>query len=425
MSLSFITELQAAIPENYTGAEQCEIIDRWLTDHPDKEAECRSTLKNWLLKTRELKASDIDFGAPGCAKQIWMRVFGVKKPVESLGTYSHIETAAMVLSWLSPSQKKLLFRIKSVDFSLAFALEHETTASSADNITQTEKQQIRVPEEVEARFRGSTYFDRGYLGTNFRRINDKLYTMDGLGVPAPVAQRMNLKYEKTGLVLITGITGSGKSTTLDAIIDMNNRENSGHIVIIGHPIEYVHHSKTCLVRHREVGVDVQSFEAGAIEALRQDPDIIVVGEMRDPQTIATVLEITDSGHKAFTTLHTSSAIDSIHRIIAEFPPEEQERIRNRLADVLSISMSQKLVPTIDGRLVMAKEILSADPSVQAAIRNKNIGEIYQMMVEGKKYGMCTLEQDLRELHKRGLITQQTALNYANNKKRMMQLFTLN
>jgi twitching motility protein PilT len=146
--------------------------------------------------------------------------------------------------------------------------------------------------------------------------------------------------------------------------------------------------------------------------------------MRDPQTIATVLEITDSGHKAFTTLHTSSAIESIHRIVAEFPPEEQERIRNRLADVLSVTMSQKLVPTIDGRLVMAKEILSVDASVQAAIRNSNIGEIYQMMVEGKRLGMCTLEQDLRELQKKGIITQQTAMNYANNKKRMSQLITM-
>jgi twitching motility protein PilT len=235
---------------------------------------------------------------------------------------------------------------------------------------------------------------------------------------------MNLKHEKTGLILITGITGSGKSTTLDAIIDMNNRENAAHIVIIGNPIEYVHESKSCLVRHREVGSDVLTFESGAVEALRQDPDIIVVGEMRDAQTIATVLEITDSGHKAITTLHTSSAIDSIHRIIAEFPPEEQERIRNRLADVLSVTMSQKLIPTIDGKLVMAKEILSTDASVQAAIRNKNIGEIYQMMVEGRRYGMCTLEQDLRDLHRKGIITQQTAVNYANNKKRMVQLFSM-
>jgi twitching motility protein PilT len=279
-------------------------------------------------------------------------------------------------------------------------------------------------EDGSARFRGSCYFDSGHLGTNFRRINDKLYTMEGLGIPTPVAHRVNLRYEKAGLVLITGITGSGKSTTLDAIIDLNNRENEAHIVIIGHPIEYMHRSKQCLVRHREVGPDVQSFQAGAIEALRQDPDIIVVGEMRDPKTIATVLEITDSGHKAFSTLHTSSAIDSIHRIVAEFPADEQNRIRNRLADVLSVCMSQKLVPTIDGKLVLAKEILSVDSSVKAAIRNQNIGEIYQMMVEGKRYGMCTLEQDLKELHRKGLITQQSALNYANNKKRMSQLLAM-
>jgi len=123
-------------------------------------------------------------------------------------------------------------------------------------------------------------------------------------------------------------------------------------------------------------------------------------------------------------LHTSSAIDSIHRIVAEFPPEEQDRIRNRLADVLSVCMSQKLVPTIDGKLVLAKEILSVDPSVQAAIRNKNIGEIYQMMVEGKRTGMCTLEQDLKDLLRKGIITQQNAMNYANNKKRMQQLLSM-
>ena len=136
------------------------------------------------------------------------------------------------------------------------------------------------------------------------------------------------------------------------------------------------------------------------------------------------MEITDSGHKAFTTLHTSSAIDSIHRIIAEFPPDSQERVRNRLADVLSVTMSQKLVPTVDGKLALAKEILSVDSSIQAAIRNKNIGEIYQMMVEGRRTGMCTLEQDLKELFRKGIISQQTAINFANNKKRMQQLLTM-
>jgi len=401
MPLGFSTVLQQAIPENYQGVEVCEVIDLWLKDHLEEAAECRAILKSWLLKTRAKNASDIDFGAPGCAGQIWFRIYGGKKPMEELGSFSFIESSAIILSWLTPAQTQLLFRDRSVDFSLAFDVEGGS-----------------------ARFRGSCYFDSGHLGVNFRKINDKLFTMDGLGIPQPIAQRMNLRHEKQGLVLITGITGSGKSTTLDAVIDMNNSENTAHIVIIGHPIEYRHRSKQALVRHREVGPDVRSFEAGAVEALRQDPDIIVVGEMRDAKTIATVLEITDSGHKAFTTLHTSSAIDSVHRIVAEFPPEEQDRIRNRLADVLSVCISQKLVPTIDGKLVLAKEILSVDHSVQAAIRNKNIGEIYQMMVEGKRLGMLTLEQDLRELQRKGIITQQSAMNFANNKKRMQQLLTM-
>lgn len=401
MPLSFGASLKSLVPDIYFGSELLAFLDKWLQDNPQASQEAKETLHGWLVKTRELKASDIDFGAPGSNNWVWMRVYGNKKPQKDLGEFNNLETACIILSWLSPKQKQTLFEKKSLDFSLAFDVEGE-----------------------EARFRGTAYFDRSCAAANFRRINDKIYTMEGLGIPRPIADRMNLKTEKIGLVLITGITGSGKSTTLDAIIDMNNRDNNAHIVIIGHPIEHVHKSKLSLVRHREVGVDVMSFEHGAIEALRQDPDIIVVGEMRDPRTIATVLEITDSGHKAFTTLHTSSAIDSIHRIVAEFPPEEQERIRNRLADVLSVTMSQKLVPTIDGKLVLAKEILSVDASVQAAIRNKNIGEVYQMMVEGKRYGMCTLEQDLHDLYKKGVITNKTAMNYANNKKRMLQLISM-
>jgi twitching motility protein PilT len=401
MRLSFSEALSREIPDNYQGVERCEIISQWLTHHAEREAECKDILKYILHKARELGASDVDLGAPGCSGKIWMRVYGSKNPVEDLGEFSLVDTNAIIISWLSPTQRQRLFMQKSLDFPLAFEIEGK-----------------------EVRFRGTTFFDRNSLGANFRSIDDSLLQMEDLGIPEMVANRMNLKYEKTGLVLITGITGSGKSTTLNAVIDMNNRLNSAHIVSIDSPIEYVHHSKKCLVRHREVGVDVLSFEHGAIEALRQDPDIIVVGEMRDPQTIATVLEITDSGHKAFTTLHTSSAIDSVHRIVAEFPPDSQERVRNRLADVLTVCMSQKLVPTTDGKLALAKEILCVDHSVQAAIRNKNIGEIYQMMVEGKKTGMCTLEQDLKLLYQKGAISQQTALNFANNKKRMQQLMSM-
>jgi twitching motility protein PilT len=401
MGLSFEKELSATIPAHATsGVELCEEIDQWFLKHPENREESFKLLRYLLLKMRTANASDLDLGAPGCNEYVWFRTYGYKKPIPELGKYNFVESSAIILSWLSNNQKKILYQNRSVDFSI--------------NIEEN---------KVRHRFRTTVYFDNQFPAVNFRRINETIWPLDNLNIPKPILDRMDLRYEKVGLVLVTGITGSGKSTTLDAIIDMNNRSSQQHIVIIAHPIEYVHQSRLSIVRHREVAVDVNSFHEGAIQALRQDPDIIMVGEMRDPQTIAIVLEITDSGHKTFTTLHTSSAIDSIHRIVAEFPPEEQERIRNRLADVLTVIISQKLVPTVDNKLTLAKEILSVDSSVQAAIRNKNIGEIYQMMIEGRKMGMMTLEQDLHRLYKSGIITNRTAMNFANNKVRMMQLLS--
>lgn len=401
MALSFVDQLETAIPHNYFGVELVYALDDLMQNKRDYAWEAYDLLYAWLVKMRELNASDIDFGGPGCENKIWMRIYGIKEPMKELGEFGLLESSCVILSCLTPNQKDALIANKNVDFSISLTERHGGL-----------------------RFRGTAYFDNNYLAANFRRINDTLFSMEDLGIPPPVASRMNLKYEKEGLVLVTGITGSGKSTTLDAIIDMNNRENHAHIVIIGHPIEYVHQSKKSLVRHREVNLDVSSFSRGAIESLRQDPDIIVVGEMRDALTFSTVLEIADTGHKAFTTLHTSSAIDSIHRIVAEFSGDQQDRIRNRLADVLSVIMCQKLVPTVDGKLVMAKEILSVDSSVKAAIRNKNTGEIYQMIVEGRRYGMCTMEQDLFDLVKKGSITQKVAMSFSNNKKRMQQLLSV-
>jgi twitching motility protein PilT len=400
MPLSYLEELTNTFSPYLTGLELCQAIDEWFVEHPAARREAIARLRSMLLSMRNYNASDIDFGAPGCRKENWMRVYGTKKIMPNLESMTFLESTSIILAWLTPLQKKTLYEKKSVDFSVS--LEED---------------------EGVHRFRGSVYYDRLFPAANFRRINQKVLDISNLGFPKPIADRMDLRFEKCGLILVTGITGSGKSTTLDSIIDMNNRNNSAHITIIGHPIEFIHESKQCIVRHRDVGVDVESFQRGTIEALRQDPDIIIIGEMRDPLTIATVLEITDSGHKCFTTLHTSSAIDSIHRIVAEFAADEQDRIRNRLADVLSVCVSQKLVPTIEGKLMLAKEILSVDSSVQAAIRNQNIGEIYQMMVEGKKNGMTTLEQDLYEHYRNGLITNRTAMNFANNKKRMMQLLS--
>jgi len=170
-----------------------------------------------------------------------------------------------------------------------------------------------------------------------------------------------------------------------------------------------------------VGRDVLSFKEGTIQALRQDPDIIVVGEMRDPYTIMTVLEVTDSGHKVFSTLHTSSAVESIDRIIAECPPQEQERVRLRLADTLQCVMSQKLIPGVNGKLVLAKEVMLMIPSIKAAIKNNNIDEIYQMINESGDKGMITMEQDLLGLYQQKKISLEGAVNYANNKNRMNEL----
>jgi twitching motility protein PilT len=205
------------------------------------------------------------------------------------------------------------------------------------------------------------------------------------------------------------------------MIDLNNHTVDGHIVIIASPIEFVHRSDRCIVRHREVGRDVLSFKDGAIQALRQDPDIIVIGEMRDPETIMVSLEITDSGHKVFSTLHTASAVESIDRIIGEVPPVEQERVRNRMADVLRCVMSQKLIPSLDGKRVLAREVMVMTPSVRSAIKNNNTGEIYQMIQESGEQGMTTMEQDLKRLFVQKKISLESAINFSNNKKRMQQL----
>jgi twitching motility protein PilT len=402
MSLSFTSEMMVTLPDYLTGTSRFQNINKMITFNASWRKVAYEHLRELLKKTREVQASDIDIGGPGSRKQIWFRIEGVKAPAKDLPTYSNDEITAILLSILSDDQKVILFKNKNVDFSLGIVLEEG---------------------EKPNRFRGDIYYESNTLVANFRRISQKIFTIKELEIPDQIVQRVNLHYEKAGLVLVTGITGSGKSSTLDSIVDLNNHSNDAHIIIVGNPIEYVHESDRCIIRHREIGEDVLSFREGVTQALRQDPDIIIVGEMRDPATISTVLEATDSGHKCFSTLHTSSSIESIHRIIGEFPPIEQERIRNRLADTLKVIISQKLIPDRDGKRVLAKEILSVNSSVQAAIRNSNINEIYQMVNEGRKYGMFTMEQDLFNLHKLNKITKATAMNYSNNRKRMAQLLS--
>ena len=260
-----------------------------------------------------------------------------------------------------------------------------------------------------------------HLALSLRRINASVRAFRDLGLHKSVSRLMSLEYQKRGLILITGISGSGKSSTLDSIIDANNRMSHAHIVMIADPVEYVHISQRCVVRQREVSRDVRCFEEGVIQALRQDPDIIVIGEMRNADTFNAVLEAADSGHKVFATLHTSSAVESIDRIMGESPPEEQQRIRERLANLLTCVVSQKLVNRKDGRLCLAKETMVSNAAIRSAIRTNNTEEIYQIIQQSNSEGMMTMEQDLARLYQKNIISYSEALNNANNKKRFEDL----
>lgn len=371
---------------------------------PDRDRiELSAHLDQLLHYMVENEASDMDFGGPAANEHVWFRIDGEKRPHEQVGTYTVDEASFLLLCQLNARQTKILFDEYAVDFSRMIDLGGGR--------------------EGRHRFRCALYFDYDKLAISVRAITNEVRPIKSIGFHPVIERALMFQYERDGLTLVTGVTGSGKSTTLDAIIDANNKDVAAHIVIIGHPIEYMHESKRCIVRHREVGKDVGSFKDGIVQALRQDPDMVVIGEMRDPATISAALEITDSGHKVFSTLHTSSAVESIDRIIAEYPPHEQERVRNRLADVLRCVISQKLCPKIGGGRVLAKEVLWMLPSARAAIKNDNTAEIYQMMWEGGSHGEMTMEQDLFRLARQRLITPETAMNYANNKRRIQQLLS--
>ncbi|NGP87991.1 type IV pilus twitching motility protein PilT [Fodinibius halophilus] len=376
-----------------------------LVDNLSQEVrgELQDVIESLLNKMYDNEASDIDLGGPGCDNKVWYRIHGDKSPDKSAPEFTLTETDFLLHNLIMPSQRKHLLENRNLDFSYSI----DTGAKVSDA----------------KRFRADMYFDLEHLALNMRKIDNTIRPFKGLNLHPEVAKALSLKYFKYGLTLVTGITGSGKSSTLDTVIDANNRTVDSHIVIIASPVELIHTPNKSVVRHREVGRDVKSFKEGAIQALRQDPDIIVIGELRDPETIMTALEITDSGHKTFGTLHTSSAMESIERILGEVPVNEQNRVRTRLADVLTCVISQKLIPSLDGKRVLAKEVLVVTSSVKAAIRNNNVGEIYQMLMEGSAKGMNTMEQDLKRLYDEGKISKEEAINNANNKKRLKQLIS--
>jgi twitching motility protein PilT len=391
------------IPKAVFGPERVRyIIDHFNEFSNENKLFLLDVINKILTDMIEREASDIEFGGHGTENYVWMRVYGKKERVMEIPKLSGDETACLIVNLLNENQRKALLEARNLDFSYTFLY-------------------ARTNKEI--RFRADAYFDLDLLALNMRAINSTIRPIESLDFHQNAIRSLSHQYIKFGLSLVTGITGSGKSATLDSVIDYHNKTDNAHIVIISAPIEFVHKSGQCIIRHREVGRDVLSFKDGVIQALRQDPDIIVIGEMRDPDTILAALEITDTGHKVFSTLHTSSAVESIDRIIAEVHPNEQERVRNRLADVLISIVSQKLVPSLDGKRALAKEVLIVNPNVKAAIKNNNTSEIYMMINQGGPNGMVTMEQDLKRLYLQKKISLDNAMAYANNKTRMQQILS--
>jgi twitching motility protein PilT len=259
-----------------------------------------------------------------------------------------------------------------------------------------------------SRFRANIYMQRGAVAGAFRTIPFKILTFDELGLP-PVVSEFATK--PSGLILVTGPTGSGKSTTLAAIIDKINSEQRLHIITVEDPIEYLHPHKLCIVNQREVGTDTETFKNALKYVLRQDPDVVLVGEMRDLETIEAALTISETGHLVFATLHTNSAVSTINRIIDVFPPHQQPQIRSKLSFVLQGVVSQQLLPrdNAPGR-VMALEVMVPNPAIRNLIREDKVHQIYsQMQVGQDKYAMQTLNQSLFSLYQRRLISQEEAL----------------
>ena len=293
-------------------------------------------------------------------------------------------------------------------------------------LTETQKKRFETEDELDfsfgiqnlARFRGNCFKQRGCVGLVIRMIPFQVKTFEELGLPPIVAK---LAERPRGLVLVTGPTGSGKSTTLAAMIDKINKERQGHIITVEDPIEFIHRHQSCIVNQREVGTDTKSFGNALKYALREDPDIILVGEMRDLETIASALTIAETGHLALATLHTNSAAESINRIIDVFPSNQQSQVRAQLAFVLEGVVTQTLLPRAKGRgRVMACEIMVATPAIRALIRDDKIHQIYSAMQSGKKHGMQTMNDSLYQCYVQREVTLDDALRASPDPNALMR-----
>ena len=271
------------------------------------------------------------------------------------------------------------------------------------------------------RFRTNVYMQRGSVGAVCRLVPNAVRGFDDLGLPRKLCQE--LCQMPRGLILVTGATGSGKSTTLAAMIDYINSTENCHIITVEDPIEFVHRNKNCLVNQREVGSDTREFKTALRHVLRQDPDVVLIGEMRDLETIEAALTISETGHLTFATLHTSDAVQTINRIVDVFPAHQQQQVRTQLSFVLQSVFCQQLVPKSNGKgRVLCAEILKAVPAVRSLIRENKAHQVYSVIQTGGQQGMVTMNQSLFGLYKAGHLTFEGALAVSSDQEDLKRIF---
>ncbi len=342
----------------------------------------------------------------------------LKTLVEAGGSDLHITTN-------TAPQIRVDGKLKQLDIPALNAVDTKQLCYSV--LTDSQKHKFEEENELDlsfgvkglSRFRGNIFVQRGAVAGVFRVIPYKILSFEDLGLPPVVKE---LAEKPRGLILVTGPTGSGKSTTLASMIDFINVNRREHIVTIEDPIEYLHPHKGCLVNQREVGADTKGFKNALKYVLRQDPDVVLVGELRDLETIEAALTLSETGHLCLATLHTNSCAQTINRIVDVFPPYQQTQIRAQLSFVLEGVMSQALIPKIGGGRVMSLEIMVPNPAIRNLIREDKVHQIYsQMQVGQDKYGMQTMNQSLFALFSRRLITLDDAMGRSSDPDELRQM----
>ncbi len=335
-----------------------------------------------LLTTAKQNASDLHIGV---GRRPMIRIDSILVPLENEPLLTKEDVDGLVFALLTPEQKDRFLKLKQLDFSFNF--------------------------EDKARFRVNVYFQRGFIAAALRLIPSQIRTLEELSLPPLLHDFAKLTQ---GFVLMVGPAGHGKSTTLAAILDEINHTRTDHIITVEDPVEYLFSQDRCIISQREVGADATSFHEALRAVLRQDPDVIMIGEMRDPETIATAMTAAETGHVVFSTLHTNSASQTIDRIIDSFPPEQQGQIVSQLASTLVGIVSERLIPKVGGGRVPAIEIMLTNPAIRNLIREKKIYQIDLVIETSLQEGMLSLNRSLVKLIKDKEISLEKAESYSLN-----------